>query len=132
MSGATRLPFDLLAAARKKLTFAFDGANHSLDAGLLLLRNAEQRPASSRGWRRHGPTGAIRRGCVTSSATSSGNAYSASVAPSTKTRVAMIWRAALPKNISHLTKRHALLLKTHASTKSVEAEVIIKGLFIWG
>ena len=41
MTDATPLPFDLPAVARKKLTVAFDGGNQSSDAGLLLLRAAE-------------------------------------------------------------------------------------------
>jgi hypothetical protein len=43
MTDATPLPFDLPAVARKKLTVDFDGGNQSSDAGLLLLRAAEQR-----------------------------------------------------------------------------------------
>jgi hypothetical protein len=43
MSHATPLPFDLPAVARKKLTVDFDGGNQSSDAGLLLLRGAEQK-----------------------------------------------------------------------------------------
>ena len=43
MTDATPLPFDLPAIQRKKLTVAFDGGNQSSDAGLLLLRAAEQR-----------------------------------------------------------------------------------------
>ena len=43
MTDATPLPFDLPAVERKKLTVAFDGGNQSSDAGLLLLRAAEQR-----------------------------------------------------------------------------------------
>ncbi len=43
MTDATPLPFDLPAIERKKLTVAFDGGNQSSDAGLLLLRAAEQR-----------------------------------------------------------------------------------------
>ena len=37
------LPFDLPAVARKKLTVDFDGGNQSSDAGVLLLRAAEQK-----------------------------------------------------------------------------------------
>ena len=37
------MPFDLPAVARKKLTVDFDGGNQSSDAGLLLLRAAEQK-----------------------------------------------------------------------------------------
>ena len=43
MINATPLPFDLPAVARKKLTLDFDGGNQSSDAGVLLLRAAEQR-----------------------------------------------------------------------------------------
>lgn len=43
MTDATPLPFDLPAVARKKLTVAFDGGNQSSDAGLLLLRAAEDK-----------------------------------------------------------------------------------------
>ena len=43
MTDATQLPFDLPAIARKKLTVDFDGGNQSSDAGVLLLRAAEQR-----------------------------------------------------------------------------------------
>ena len=37
------LPFDLPAVARKKVCIAFDGGMLSSDAGVLLLRNVEQR-----------------------------------------------------------------------------------------
>ncbi len=43
MLDATQLPFDLPAVARKKLTVDFDGGNQSSDAGVLLLRAAEQK-----------------------------------------------------------------------------------------
>ncbi len=43
MTHATPLPFDLPAVARKKLTVDFDGGNQSSDAGLLVLRGAEQK-----------------------------------------------------------------------------------------
>ena len=43
MTDVTPLPFDLPAVARKKLTVDFDGGNQSSDAGLLLLRAAEQK-----------------------------------------------------------------------------------------
>lgn len=43
MTDLTPLPFDLPAVARKKLTVDFDGGNQSSDAGVLLLRAAEQR-----------------------------------------------------------------------------------------
>ena len=43
MTDVTPLPFDLPAVARKKLTVAFDGGNQSSDAGVLLLRAAEQK-----------------------------------------------------------------------------------------
>lgn len=43
MTDATPLPFDLPAVSRKKLTVDFDGGNQSSDAGVLLLRAAEQR-----------------------------------------------------------------------------------------
>jgi hypothetical protein len=43
MTQAIPLPFDLPAVARKKLTVDFDGGNQSSDAGMLLLRAAEQR-----------------------------------------------------------------------------------------
>lgn len=43
MIDATPLPFDLPAVARKKLTVDFDGGNQSSDAGVLLLRAAEQK-----------------------------------------------------------------------------------------
>ena len=43
MTDAMPLPFDLPAVRRKKLTVDFDGGNQSSDAGLLLLRAAEQR-----------------------------------------------------------------------------------------
>lgn len=43
MTNATPLPFDLPAVARKKLTIDFDGGNQSSDAGVLLLRAAEQK-----------------------------------------------------------------------------------------
>ncbi len=43
MTDLTPLPFDLPAVARKKLTFDFDGGNQSSDAGVLLLRAAEQK-----------------------------------------------------------------------------------------
>ena len=43
MTHATPLPFDLPAVSRKKLTVDFDGGNQSSDAGLLLLRGAEQK-----------------------------------------------------------------------------------------
>lgn len=43
MTDAIPLPFELPAVARKKLTVDFDGGNQSSDAGLLLLRGAEQR-----------------------------------------------------------------------------------------
>jgi len=39
----SRLPFDLPAVRRKKLTVAFDGGRLSSDGGLLLLREAERR-----------------------------------------------------------------------------------------
>jgi hypothetical protein len=43
MTDATPLPFDLPAVRRKKLTVDFDGGNQSSDAGVLLLRAAEQK-----------------------------------------------------------------------------------------
>jgi hypothetical protein len=43
MTHATPLPFDLPAVSRKKLTVDFDGGNQSSDAGLLILRGAEQK-----------------------------------------------------------------------------------------
>jgi hypothetical protein len=43
MTDATPLPFDLPAVRRKKLTVDFDGGHQSSDAGVLLLRAAEQR-----------------------------------------------------------------------------------------
>lgn len=43
MTDLTPLPFALPAIARKKLTVDFDGGKQSSDAGLLLLRAAEQR-----------------------------------------------------------------------------------------
>jgi len=43
MTNVTPLPFDLPAVARKKLTVDFDGGNQSSDAGVLLLRAAEQK-----------------------------------------------------------------------------------------
>ena len=43
MMNATPLPFDLPAVRAKKLTVDFDGGNQSSDAGLLLLRAAEQK-----------------------------------------------------------------------------------------
>jgi len=43
MTNITPLPFDLPAVARKKLTVDFDGGNQSSDAGVLLLRAAEQK-----------------------------------------------------------------------------------------
>jgi Transposase DDE domain group 1 len=43
MTDATLLPFDLPAVRRKKLTVDFDGGNQSSDAGVLLLRAAEQK-----------------------------------------------------------------------------------------
>jgi Transposase DDE domain group 1 len=43
MTNATPLPFDLPAVARKKFTVDFDGGNQSSDAGVLLLRAAEQK-----------------------------------------------------------------------------------------
>lgn len=43
MTQASPLPFDLPAIQRKKLTVDFDGGNQSSDAGVLLLRAAEQR-----------------------------------------------------------------------------------------
>ena len=43
MIDATPLPFDLSAVQRKKLTVDFDGGNQSSDAGVLLLRAAEQK-----------------------------------------------------------------------------------------
>ena len=43
MTDVTPLPFDLPAVARKKLTIDFDGGNQSSDAGVLLLRAAEQK-----------------------------------------------------------------------------------------
>jgi hypothetical protein len=43
MTHATPLPFDLPAVARKKFTVDFDGGNQSSDAGVLLLRAAEQK-----------------------------------------------------------------------------------------
>jgi len=43
MTDAIPLPFDLPAVARKKLTVDFDGGNQSSDAGVLLLRAAEQK-----------------------------------------------------------------------------------------
>jgi len=43
MTDATPLPFDLPAISRKKLTVDFDGGNQSSDAGVLLLRAAEQK-----------------------------------------------------------------------------------------
>jgi hypothetical protein len=43
MTNLAPLPFDLPAVARKKLTVDFDGGNHSSDAGMLLLRAAEQK-----------------------------------------------------------------------------------------
>lgn len=43
MTEAVPLPFDLPAVRRKKLTVSFDGGNLSSDAGVLVLRAAEQR-----------------------------------------------------------------------------------------
>lgn len=43
MTDVTQLPFDLPAVARKKLTVDFEGGNQSSDAGVLLLRAAEQK-----------------------------------------------------------------------------------------
>ena len=43
MTDAMPLPFDLPAVRRKKFTVDFDGGNQSSDAGLLLLRAAEQK-----------------------------------------------------------------------------------------
>ena len=43
MTDLTPLPFELPAVRRKKLTVDFDGGNQSSDAGLLLLRAAEQK-----------------------------------------------------------------------------------------
>lgn len=43
MTDATPLPFDLPAISRKKLTVDFDGGNQSSDAGVVLLRAAEQK-----------------------------------------------------------------------------------------
>ena len=43
MVDLTPLPFDLPAVRRKKLTVDFDGGNQSSDAGVLLLRAAEQK-----------------------------------------------------------------------------------------
>ena len=43
MTDITPLPFDLPAVARKKLTVDFDGGNQSSDAGVLVLRAAEQK-----------------------------------------------------------------------------------------
>ena len=43
MTDIPLLPFDLPAVARKKLTVDFDGGNQSSDAGVLLLRAAEQK-----------------------------------------------------------------------------------------
>ena len=43
MIDAMLLPFDLPAIRRKKLTVDFDGGNQSSDAGVLLLRAAEQK-----------------------------------------------------------------------------------------
>ena len=43
MTDLTPLPFDLPAVARKKLTVDFDGGNQSSDAGVLVLRAAEQK-----------------------------------------------------------------------------------------
>lgn len=43
MTDVTPLPFDLPSVARKKLTVDFDGGNQSSDAGVLLLRAAEQK-----------------------------------------------------------------------------------------
>jgi len=43
MDDLTPLRFDLPAVARKKLTVDFDGGNQSSDAGVLLLRAAEQK-----------------------------------------------------------------------------------------
>ena len=43
MTNSTPLPFDLPAVRRKKLTVDFDGGNQSSDAGVLLLRAAEQK-----------------------------------------------------------------------------------------
>jgi len=43
MTDNIALPFDLPAVARKKLTVDFDGGNQSADAGVLLLRAAEQK-----------------------------------------------------------------------------------------
>jgi hypothetical protein len=43
MTDATPLPFALPAVQRKKLTVDFDGGNQSSDAGVLLLRAAEQK-----------------------------------------------------------------------------------------
>ena len=43
MTDVPPLPFDLPAIARKKLTVDFDGGNQSSDAGVLLLRAAEQK-----------------------------------------------------------------------------------------
>ena len=43
MTDITPLPFDLPVVARKKLTVDFDGGNQSSDAGVLLLRGAEEK-----------------------------------------------------------------------------------------
>jgi len=43
MDDTTALTFDLPAVRRKKLTVAFDGGNQSSDAGVLVLRAAEQK-----------------------------------------------------------------------------------------
>ena len=43
MDDITPLRFDLPAVARRKLTVDFDGGNQSSDAGVLLLRAAEQK-----------------------------------------------------------------------------------------
>jgi len=43
MTDIPPLPFDLPAVRRKKLTVDFDGGNQSSDAGVLLLRAAEQK-----------------------------------------------------------------------------------------
>ena len=43
MQQDSRLPFDLPAVARKKVSIAFDGGMLSSNAGVLLLRGVEQR-----------------------------------------------------------------------------------------
>ncbi len=65
MNDLTPLRFDLPAVARKKLTVDFDGGNQSSDAGVLLLRAAEQKVGVIGRMRRRCPTGAMPRAFAT-------------------------------------------------------------------